>query len=187
MFGAFPTWKLSVLCRKALKIYEPVPKGGLGNTAPVLAGTIFSLPHCSDQYQTYLKLNTWMKSWRLVQLPKAPQFCFILNLKALIWQKSAPLHFHMLRTAKGNLVSDFSSKCPTLPKHILAQISEFLTLFCFILSKAIHLQPSACFDLFSWMLADHFASGPVVFTTQNAKTTASTKRHLLNPFCKLVY
>ena len=27
----------------------------------------------------------------------------------------------MLWTAKGNLVSDFSSKCPILPEHILAQ------------------------------------------------------------------
>ena len=35
--------------------YEPVavPKGGLGNITPVLAVTVFSLPHCTDQYQTY--------------------------------------------------------------------------------------------------------------------------------------
>ena len=35
--------------------YEPVavPKGDLGNITPVLAVTVFSLPHCTDQYQTY--------------------------------------------------------------------------------------------------------------------------------------
>jgi len=43
-------------------------------TLPLFWQAGFSLPHCTDQYQTYLKCHTWKKWWRQIQLPKVPPF-----------------------------------------------------------------------------------------------------------------
>ena len=61
-------------------------------------------------------------------------------------------HYTMLWTAKCNLASDFSSKCPTLPEHILVHAHIYLAdnnlqCFCFFVSCFFDLERVRAFSL----------------------------------------